>query len=305
MHPCDGCNQWCNQAPTTKEASINTQHKAAGRANPIHEIEIDSLTIPFYVRKKLDQDHVMYLAELIEGGVIVDPIQVTAADDGKFAILDGRHRIEAHKLLDRKHIQARVMPPMKNVVEEISAAFKANIGGALPPSREDVEHTVSLLCAQGVSTREIAHLLPIPPSLARKYVNMVSSRALRARMRQAMEAVTDGDLTIPESAKKFDIDTETLRKNLGGRKKKGQLRLSEAVNVIRRQFRSFSQRNAAMFKRLFDDYEDGEVSAELVDKTLDTFKKSIKQMSVSFDGWKQRFDAAKPTQAKLRGPKKG
>lgn len=267
------------------------------------EVDIDSLAIPFYVRKKLDQDHVLYLAELEENGVVLDPIQVTPSKEEGYDILDGRHRIEAYKLLNRTTIRAKVQPPMRNIVEEISAAFKANLGGALPPSREDVEHTVSLLVAQNVSTKEIAQLLPIPPSLARKYVNMVSSRALRARMKQAMEAVTDGDLNIAEAAKKFEVDVNTLRKDLGGRKKKGQMRLSEIITTIRRQFRSLSQKNAQLLRKLHDELEDGETSPQVVDKALDTFKESVRQMQVSINGWRQRFEAAKGHTARIRETK--
>lgn len=272
---------------------------AAAQSRGILEIAIADLQVPFYVRQKTDQDHVLFLAELMEGGVQLDPITIVANADGSYSVRDGRHRIEASRLLDRLTIRAKVVPPAKDVVSEIKLAFEANVGGALPPSREDIEHTVRLLLSQNVARKDIAKILPIPTSLAHKYVQSINMKQLRARMNQAIQAVSEGSLNAPQAAEKFRVDLEALRRELGGRKKKRKHGGAEVKRIISSKYRSLAQYNATTLRRLFAEMEDGEASAGVIETALKTMSDLNRKLGVNVQNWRDRLKQAQNTNAKL------
>jgi ParB-like chromosome segregation protein Spo0J len=271
----------------------------ATRERGIIEIAIADLIIPFYVRQKLNPDHVLFLAEMMEGGIDIDPIVIVANADGTYSVRDGRHRMEASKLLDRPVIKARVVPPAKDQVQEIKLAFEANAGGALPPSREDIEHTVRLLLSQGVARKEIAKILPIPVSLAHKYVQSVNMKQLRARMRQAVEAVSEGTLNAPHAAEKFRVDLEALRRELGGRKKRAKHTGAEVKRIVSSKYRSLAQYNASVLKRLFIGLEDGETSVATIETALKTMSDLNRKLGVNVQSWRDRLKQAQAMNGKL------
>ena len=63
---------------------------------------IKDLQVNLFVRKVLNQDHVLYLGQLVEGGVNLPPIKINQ----DLVVIDGRHRIEAYELLGRTQIEA-------------------------------------------------------------------------------------------------------------------------------------------------------------------------------------------------------
>jgi hypothetical protein len=60
-------------------------------------VRIEDLQMNLFVRWQLNEEHALYLAELIENGVLLPPIKITP----DMVVIDGRHRIEAHILLNR------------------------------------------------------------------------------------------------------------------------------------------------------------------------------------------------------------
>lgn len=278
-----------------------TKVKAATRRQTpgVREFPIDDLLIPFYVRQKPDQDRVLYLAELMEGGVDLDPIKVFPKNGG-FAVRDGRHRMEAHRLLDRKNIRAVVYPACRDLINEIALAYKENAGGALPPSKEDTEHTVRLLLSQGVAPRDIAKLIPVPPSMAKRYVQLISMKQLRIRMKNAVSAVSDGELNAPQAAEKFKVDLDQLRKELGGRKKKGKYQGKEVRRVISSRYRSLSQYNATTLRKLFNGLEDGDVTPPTIEMAIKTMADLNRKLGSNLRGWTSRLAQFLETNVNLR-----
>jgi len=264
------------------------------------EVEISKLTMPFFVRHKLDEDWALQLAELLEAGVKLTPITVYPVAGNGYAVRDGRHRIEAHKLCSKATILATVVHPAKDMATEISLAYNANAGGALPPSREDMTHTVSLLLSQGLKPNAIAQLIPtFPPSMVRKYVNGIYNREKFARLREAAGAVADGEMTAPQAAEKYGCDLDQLRKELGGKKKASVARAAEQVSGIKRNHASVSQKNAAMMKRQIEGFEDGEITAHQLDVVVEALIQSAKRVYVSAQGWLPRIAEAKSRRTRL------
>ena len=176
---------------------------------------ISDLNKNLFVRQELDQNHVLYLAELIEAGVVLNPIEITP----DMAVIDGRHRIEAAELNSQVEIKARIVS-ISDESELVARAYRANVGGALPPTQEDTEHTVLLLLDRGVANKRIGELLGLPASLARKYVNEVQFKLKRQHLQRAVLAVTEGGLTVAKAAEQYAVEPAQLKEALSGKKKK-------------------------------------------------------------------------------------
>lgn len=104
------------------------------------KVAIKDLRINLFVRKELDVDRVLDFALKMESGVEFPPIIITPNMD----VIDGRHRIEGADTCGRTEILA-VFQDVQDEVELICTAYNANVGGALPPTTNDTEHTVMLL----------------------------------------------------------------------------------------------------------------------------------------------------------------
>jgi len=264
------------------------------------DVEIASLQVPFYVRRKLDDGWTLQLAELMENGTTLPPIKVIGANRLGWQVRDGRHRIEAHRLLDRKHIKAVVVAPAKDEVGEISAAYNDNAGGALPPSKEDMAHTITLLLGHGLKPHAIAALIPtFPQSLVRKYVDTIHNREKQARLREAVGAVADGELNAPQAAEKYGVDLDQLRRAIGGKKKASVARAAEVVRGLQQRALSYSQTNAQLMKKQVEGFLDGDITGHQLDVVVKRLIDATKRTWVSAQGWQARIEDAKKQRARL------
>ncbi len=77
-------------------------------AIPISDLILDN---EIYPRNSIDHKRVSLFAENLRDGVSFDPIhvQIHPEDEGKYRILDGVHRWQAHKAIGAKEIPARVI----------------------------------------------------------------------------------------------------------------------------------------------------------------------------------------------------
>lgn len=253
----------------------------------IVSVPLADLKTDLFVRASLNEDRVIYLIDLIQAGVELDPITITE----DFRIIDGRHRYEAYQLLDKTEIPCVVDETITSETDLLAAAYKANAGGALPPSRGDTEHTIGLLLDRGTAQRSIAEMLNLPPSLARRYINQVKSRKNRQKMRGAIAAVTDEGLTVAAAADRFGVDPEELKTSLSGHRRKGRKDLADMQKALTSAFKSVSQKNAAFFRQTIDRYQDGDLSKPQVEELFRHVKAAQRRSARAVDGWESRFAA--------------
>lgn len=250
-------------------------------------VKLEDLQVNLFVRRELDQDHVLYLAELIENGVEMnDPIEVTE----DLTMVNGRHRKEAFELNGVTEVKVRILE-FENETEMIAYAYKANTGGSLPPSQHDTEHTVMVLLERGEAKKRIGELLGLPPNMARRYINEIQSKANRAQLQRAVAAVTDGGLTVPKAAEQYGVEIEKLKEALSGKKKGKTNGISDAQRRLTTLFRSVSQRHAHLIRGLFEKYEDGDVTEKQVREVLAHLEKLQQQSARTVSDWRKRFDA--------------
>ena len=253
----------------------------------------NDLKTEFFVRKHLDDDYVIQLGELYEAGVEIPPITVV---EKTMEVVDGRHRLAAHDLLNRDMVPVKFVPAATRM-DLICEAFKANYGGPRPPTREDIEFTISQLVDGGMGQAKIAEALPFPKSLVRRYVANVISSKRRQKVSAAAQAVLDGGMTVVKAAEKFEIEPEDLKGVLSGKRKRNA-GVGEYKAGITSRFRSTSLKNANVIKTSIDAYEDGKLSEKNVRTILDHVSACIRQMTHSHAQSVARFDA------KVQGEKK-
>lgn len=250
------------------------------------KVKIKELKMNLFVRKALNQDHAIYLGELLESGQQLPPIKINPEK----IVIDGRHRIEAHELAGRDEIDAEVLD-FHSEAELIAEAYKANVGGALPPTREDTEHTIMVLLEKEVPKRQIAEMLAIPPSMARKYVNEVQSKMKRATLQKAVDAVAHGGLNVPKAAEQYSVDEDALREVLSGTRRKNKKGLPDIKRELTRQFKSSGQKTAAVLRKLSDKLEDSDVTPKQVREILDHVDHLLKTAGRTLGDWRKRFEA--------------
>ncbi len=253
-------------------------------------VRLSTLHTNLFVRKELNQDHVLYLAELIENGVEMnDPIEVVENDKGNI-VIDGRHRKEAYELNGVEATKVRVLI-FEDEAEMIAYAFKKNAGGSLPPSAADTEHVIMLLFERGETQKKIAERLGLPTTLVRKYIQFVRSKIARQKIQKAISAVVDCGLTIAQAAQKYEVEINKLKDALSGRRKKQKQGLPQVKSDVTRSHKSLSSRNAALMRNLFEKYEDGDLTESQVNEIFAQIQSLQKRAVRTLSDWQKRFTA--------------
>lgn len=259
------------------------------------ELPLDAVTVEFYVRRALSDDRVMELALLLEAGTVLPPILINE----EHQVIDGRHRLEAHKLAERKTITCEVRKNL-DLGQQLLEALKANMGGAMPPTQSNIRLAIQNMLGAGMSSSAIQKgLTTLPPSVARKYISEAQSNMAHQRMRAAVEAVTDQGMRVQDAAEKFAIDVEDLKTEIRGKKKQlttAAFGMPKIKAGLSKRYRSCSQANAKLFTRMIEGYGDGECTFNTVLDTLNVTEKMITNQLENLAGWRQRLNAARRNQ---------
>lgn len=258
----------------------------------IKRVEIKKLKANLFVRQSLNQEHVIYLGELIENKIKLPPIRITP--DG--TIIDGRHRVEAYELNDFQEIEAEVVE-VESEVDIIALAYQANVGGSLPPTPKDTEHTITTLLERGETKKRIAELLGLPISMTRKYLENIQVKIGRKKLARAIEAVTEGGLTAAKAAEQHGVGLEKLREALSGQKNKRKWGMVEVQRNLTRSYRSLSQKNACLLRSLREKFEDGDVTLSQIAKIIAHINSLQKRSSRAISDWEKRFKALESNKA--------
>ncbi|OGE82092.1 MAG: hypothetical protein A3B10_00620 [Candidatus Doudnabacteria bacterium RIFCSPLOWO2_01_FULL_44_21] len=166
-----------------------------------------------------------------------------------------------------------------------------NTGGALPPTKRDIEHTVEMLLGQELPTKRILELMPFPPSMVRKYVQSVQSRLAHTRLMSAADAVAESKMTVAQAAKEFGVDETRLKEHTSGTKRGRRKGIAEMKSMLSLKYRGYSGSTAHVFKQLFEQLEDGEVSAKTVSDVVAHVQHLNKRAARTLKGWEDRLNA--------------
>lgn len=253
--------------------------------------KVEDLVVNCYVRRELNQEHAIHLGELIEEGVRLPPILITKGN----VVVDGRHRIQGYELNGIKTVKCQIVQ-VSDEIELISCSYRANTDGSLLPRKADTEHTVAMLLEKSVPMKDIGELLGLPPGLARRYCQGVKSRANRAKMQRARDDVAEG-MSVPKAAEKHGVNPDKLREHVSGRRRR-KTPTSDITAGLTATFRSLSQRNAAICRRVMTQFEDGDISEAQATVIFDKLERLLKQSTRSVTDWRNRFKVVIDTTTK-------
>lgn len=272
---------------TTKETSL-----------PIHDIQQ-----VFFVRANLNEDHALYLAECIEAGADIPPIEVSNLEEhgDKPVLVDGRHRLHAYGvILDRKSIPAVFVKGTKE--ELLLRAMRANTGKALPTEGSDINLVIKQLLAMSVPKVRIIQKLsepnfPFPPSLIRRHLDTVQHQLTRDNLIAAQNAVVEG-MTVTEAAKQFNVPLSRLQTQLSGSKKRAT-KVTDLMGALTKTSFSRSKIVSNIIIKALDMFDDGDLRATQVQQLLDKVEGLNKRSVKLHKDWTHRFEERKKMLKKI------
>ena len=264
-------------------------------------VALKSIKANFFVRKSINQDHVLMLAELYEAAMIESNKDQVASSKAIEAIIitesnemvDGRHRKEAMELAGIQEARVEVVGDLKPS-ELVVEAAKANYGGALPPSREDMVYTVEQLLGRfGLTHKEIEDRLSmLPKSVIRKYINTANRRSTEAKLRLALSDIANGS-SLAGAARAHDVKPEVLKAAIEGKKPKTKVGTAQINNQLSTYAKGFSVQVSRVIHRVIEDYRDGEIPVEAAQSAVNQVGHLIRRMLVRAQDWDNRLRAMK------------
>ena len=182
-------------------------------AKKVVKVPLDRIMVTTYVRTVRDQDRTNFFLEILRAGGKLDPGEIT--DD--YQLVDGRTRLAALDQFGATEMEM-IFVGILTTEEIIFRGIEANIGGALPPSNHDYEHTIKALLKEKTSRKIIMERL-IGKGLPKKFVSHMIDQAQthmnKDNIRKAVTAILEGGLTLTQAAKEFGADEDSVRKELG------------------------------------------------------------------------------------------
>lgn len=258
-------------------------------------IKIKDIEITFFVRTSLNPDHVEYLKGLYDAEESVEPILVeklpaNGSEIQKYKLIEGRHRIEASKKAGYTSIRAE-FGKYKDDTDRILNAVLANIGGALPPTMMDYEHSIELLMNQKMTKKEIVEVFPLPPQLTSRIYKRVQDSIYRRTKRAAVEAIIKGDITLKAAAEKFKVSLADLKWSLNNREKR-ENDIEVMLKALENVTRSLSHNWAAKAKIAIELYQQGEFHKNDIARLSKRIKESSKKVFNTSEEVVKRLDTA-------------
>lgn len=251
-------------------------------------VPIDSIIADTFVRVRVDDEHVLHLACLYEGGTKLPPIKVLRAGS---RLIDGRHRLKALKMLEKTTVEVEWVEEA-DTANMLVQALQANIGGSLPPSNTDIVYAMQQMMEAGMVNSAIAKQFSSywPPSVIRKFINDAASALYKTRMVRAKAAVIDDGMTLTEAAQANGVKVDQLKNHLGGKKTR-KTAVGDINGQISKAFKSRGQQVAGVLKNVQQKFDDGDLSWNAIDHILAHCEKAHKSHGISLRDWRTRFEA--------------
>lgn len=246
----------------------------------------------FYVRQRLNDDHVRLLKRLYESGATLPPL--VWATDG--TLIDGRHRKHALLDLGRTEALCEIVTPASRA-DAIAMAVAANSEGSLTQSPGDMSLTIRLFLEEKASTKDIVTLISqytttLPAAYIRRYVRDVKVEVKRTKVRRALSAIRDDNLTVEAAARQFHVDTSTVKAAMKGVAKEDDVpKMAVLKTELRNKFGMINRSCGKHMQSVMSSYEDGSVDDKFVREVLDDVSRHLRKLKRSHNDWRARFAA--------------
>jgi ParB-like chromosome segregation protein Spo0J len=177
----------------------------------IVEIRIDQIEAPQGLLPRIitgtREEKVQEYAEMIEEGVVFDPIKVWKRGD-RYWVVDGMHRLEAHKRLGLETIKAEIIE-LKDELECRIEAIKANLKHGLPLQKEEKILLAQTLYKLGVSIPELKKLFGVVERTLYYWLEPVKQQEKSELKKKALELKEQG-MSLREIADRLGVQKSTV-----------------------------------------------------------------------------------------------
>ena len=268
------------------------------RELPVQMIPLSQIVNKFDVRIKLDEDRVVQFAGFYQDGMDLPPVKLVKLAEEKYAYIDGRTRGAARAYLDMADVPAIVATDAKSQVELFVEALKDNCGGAKPPTRDDITHTVTRMLECGASQTSCRDYLSfLPPGSVKAYISSARSTITKRKIARALDDIASG-YSVDQAAKRTAIPVETLKDVVAGKKGKwGHGRSNEAEfaiamkSYISRELRSTNTGISKKIQDMLGKVENGEISGKLAADVIKAWSEHLRKTMIRIKDWDARLEA--------------
>ena len=182
----------------------------------IVELEIKDLEIPQGLLPRVItgtvESKVEEYKELIEEGVEFDPISVWEREDGRYWVIDGVHRIEAHKRAGLGRIKAKLVK-CKDELDYRIKAIQANLKHGLALAKGERPILAQMLYKQGLDEEAIRKVFGVSERTLRRWLKPVKEQEREEKVKKALELRKKG-WSLEKIAKELNVDKATVSRLL-------------------------------------------------------------------------------------------
>jgi len=177
----------------------------------IVEIRIDQIEAPQGLLPRIitgtREEKIQEYAEMIEEGVVFDPIKVWKRED-RYWVIDGMHRLEAHKRLGLETIKAEIVS-CENELDYRIKAVKENLKHGIPLLKEEKILLTQTLYKLGVQIAELKKLFGVSERTLYYWLEPVKEQEKTELKKKALEMRKQG-YTQEQVARELGIDQKTI-----------------------------------------------------------------------------------------------
>ncbi|MFN3264845.1 MAG: helix-turn-helix domain-containing protein, partial [Aquificaceae bacterium] len=177
----------------------------------IVELEIKDLVVPQGLLPRVltgtVEEKVQEYAEMLEEGVEFDPISVWKRDN-QYWVIDGVHRLEAHKRAGKTTIKAKLVD-CKDELDYRIKAIQANLKHGLALAKEEKPILAQILYKEGLSEDEIQKVFGVSKSTVYAWLQNIKEEERQEKIRKALELRKRG-FTQEQIAKELGVAKSTI-----------------------------------------------------------------------------------------------
>ena len=255
----------------------------------IIEIRISELKNKFDIRNILNQQHIDFLCGLYEGGIDLGPIKITKHG----IIVDGRHRVALFELLEIPTIEAEIIDE-DSTIEIVRIALSSNMGGPLPPTKNDLRRTMTILINTGYSKKRIYKAFKdiLPLSLVKVSYQYAVLKINNRKVMEAIQLMNDSGLTKQKACEMVGIPEEWVTKKLSTNITNGEY-IQATKAELSGVFAHFNKVMGKAFSGILQKYDDGEATKKDTERIVKCLSGLISNQNRMYSDWNKRWNYKK------------
>jgi ParB-like chromosome segregation protein Spo0J len=226
-------------------------------------VKIKDIQTTYHMRTKLDEDWALHLGALYEANADPPPPKVRELPNGKYEMIQGRHRVTAADLTGRTELRVEVLNC--NAKTALKIAFRDSIDPkvSLQLRKKDIVHSIAMMLEKGLTRVQVLKELEdkFPASVAKRYYTDARSNLTKRQVGAAINYRKEyPDIDLTDLAKKFKVRPTTLLKALDKENPDRPPGIPELKGGLTQSARKFTKRVRDTLERLRMSYSEGQIT---------------------------------------------